>query len=107
MEQSTGHSGLVHLHLGVDGQHGVFPDPHCQAGQGCCCFANGLVEFGIQGVIARLLFGAELCEVLDSLECELKSLAEMLGVLLTSWPVVVIFLRLLVKPNSLLAWEKQ
>lgn len=28
------YSGSVHLHLGVDSQHGVDPDSHCQAGHG-------------------------------------------------------------------------
>jgi len=69
VEQSTEHTGLVHLHLGVDGQHGVFTDPHCQAGHGCCCFANAFIEFGIQGVVAGA-GGPEVYEVLDELERE-------------------------------------
>ena len=27
VEQRAEHAGLVHLHLGADGQHGVIPDP--------------------------------------------------------------------------------
>jgi len=32
IEQSTEHTGLVHLYLSVEGQHGFVRDPHYQVG---------------------------------------------------------------------------
>ena len=36
-EQRTRHEGLVHLHLGAEGQHGVVSDPHTETCHCCCC----------------------------------------------------------------------
>ena len=45
VEQRAKHAGLVHLHLGGDGQHGVVPDPLSETC--CCCFANAFVQFRV------------------------------------------------------------
>jgi len=62
------YSGSVHLHLGVDGQHGVDPDSHCQAGHGHYCLSVPLAELGVAGG-----GGAKVQEVLDDLECEVTN----------------------------------
>lgn len=43
----------------------------------------------------------------SSTNSSVRSLIEMLGVLLRSWPMMLVFFRLLDKPNSLHAWKKQ
>ena len=50
VEQRAEHAGLVHLHLGADGQHGVVPDPLYNTCQ-CCCFVNPFVQFRVQGEV--------------------------------------------------------
>ena len=40
IEQHAEHAGLIHLHLGVAGQHGVFPDHLCKASHCCHCLAD-------------------------------------------------------------------
>ena len=52
IEQHAEHAGLIHLHLGVDGQHGVFPDPLCKVSHCCCWLANLCAQFDIQGEVA-------------------------------------------------------
>ena len=52
IEQCAEQAGLLHLHLGVDGQHGVIPDPLCKASHCFHCLANPCVKFGIQGEVA-------------------------------------------------------
>ena len=52
IEQCAEHTGLIHLHLGVGGQHGAFSDPLCKASHCCCCLANPCVQFSIQGEVA-------------------------------------------------------
>ena len=52
IEQCAKHTGLIHLHLGVGGQHGVFPDPLCKVSHYCHCLANPCVQFGIHGEVA-------------------------------------------------------
>ena len=104
MEQSTEHTGSVHLHLCVDGQHGVFPVPHCQAGRSRYCFSDPLVEFDIQG---RLLEMAKPRYMNSSMTKSVKLPMQMLGVLLSSWSIILVFFRLIGKPNSLKAWAKQ
>ena len=39
-EQCAEHAGLIYLHLGVDGQYKVFPDPSAQTGLCRCCLAD-------------------------------------------------------------------
>ena len=39
------------IHLGVDGQHGVFPDPPCKASHYCHCLADPIVQCSIQGEV--------------------------------------------------------
>ena len=52
IEQHAEHTGLIHLHLGVGGQDGVFPDPLCKVSHCCCCLANPCVQFSIKGEVA-------------------------------------------------------
>ena len=51
-EQCTEHAGLIHLDLGVNGQHGVFQDPLCKVSHCFHCLADLCVQFGIQGEVA-------------------------------------------------------
>ena len=52
IEQHAEHASLILLHLGVDGQHGVLPDPLCKVSHCCCCLANPCVQFGIKVEVA-------------------------------------------------------
>ena len=100
IEQHAEHAGLVHLHLGVDGQHGVFPDPLCKASNCCCCLANLCVQFRIQGEVAGD-GGTKVDEILHHIK----------GVVASgdAWDAteVFIFLRLIVRPNSQTVHVKQ
>ena len=44
IEQRAEHTGLLHLHVGADGQHGVIPYSLCQMSHCCCCFADSCVQ---------------------------------------------------------------
>ena len=51
-QQLAGNTGFIHLHLGVSDQYGVIPHPICQVSHCCCCFADALVQLGIQEEVA-------------------------------------------------------
>ena len=67
IEQHAEHTGLIHLYLGVDGQHGVFPDPLCKVSHCCHSLAHPCVQFSIQGEVAGN-GGTKVGEILDHLK---------------------------------------
>ena len=67
LEQCAEHAGLIHFHLTVDGQHGVFPDPLCKVSHCCHCFVNLCVQLVIQGEVAGD-DGAKVGEILHHLQ---------------------------------------
>ena len=104
IEQCAEHTGLIHLHLGVGGQHGVFQDHLCKVGHCCHCLANPCVQLSIKGEVAGD-GGTKVGEILHHLKGAVTS--GVLGMLLMSWPMILVFLRLIVRPNSLHAPVKQ
>ena len=66
IKQHVEHTGLIHLHLGVGGQHGVFPDPLCKGSHCSCCLVNQCVQFSIQQEVAG--GGTKVGEILHHLK---------------------------------------
>lgn len=64
----------------------------------CCCFADPLVQLDVQKRVARD-GGTEVGELFHYLK--LKSPMVMFGMLLPSWPLMLVFLRLIVRLKSL------
>ena len=52
VQQCAELAGLIDLHLGVGGQHGIVPYSCCKAAHCCLGLANPGVELGVQGEVA-------------------------------------------------------
>ena len=84
IEKSAQYAGLVDPHLGVNCKLGVVPHPLRQAGHGVGCFAH--VERQVTGVWSTMAIA---------------------GVVLTSWPMMLVLFRLMVRANSSHAFAKR